>query len=108
MVFISAKNASVRPGSEGFARKKHRREKNHKPQVRSSFRRMARPIWRPDFGELPSGLNFRVEDSRAAGRPNNGITLFSGKEHLTRLVQEMIRALWFFSRKAPTSMPGNA
>jgi hypothetical protein len=98
MVFISAKNASVRPGSEGFARKKHRREKNHKPQVRSSFRRMTRPIWRPDFGEL----------SRAAGRPYNGITLFSGKEQLTRPVQEMIRALWFFSRKAPTSMPGNA
>jgi len=63
---------SLWPGSEGMARKKHRREKN---SSRSSDRLSAErggQIGRP-----------------AGGRPYNGITRFMPKERLARLVQEM-------------------
>jgi hypothetical protein len=72
-------------------RKKHRREKNSSPESDRVSAEGGGRFGRPDFAELPSGLSPRVEDSRVAGRPYNGITRFVPKERLARPVQEMKR-----------------
>ncbi len=97
---------SLWPGSKAVMRKKHRREKNSSRRSNRFSAERGGPIGRPDFGELPSGLSLRVEDSRAAGRPYNGITLFLRKERLARPVQEMIQALWFL--RITALLPGRA
>ena len=69
-------------------RKKHRREKN---SIRSSNRFSAGrggPLGRP------------------AGRPYNGVILFSAKERLARPVRELIPALWFL--RIMSLLPGRA
>jgi hypothetical protein len=56
----------MRPGSEGFARKEHRREKNYNPQLRSASRRMTR-------AHLAPGLRRAQPSHRAPLQRNNPV-----------------------------------
>jgi hypothetical protein len=67
------------PGGKELLGKKHRPGWPSSRRLQPASAGCGGRNGRPDFVELPSGLSLRVEDSRAAGRPSNGISMSLGK-----------------------------